>query len=411
METNLVKQANQKKRLLLCWWYDRPDLMKPLIPLSEDFEIILLFYRFESQENKKTLPQGLDRIYWTNYRTPHELLACVKPECIIFMGVENLLSLGLLLAAKAQKIPTNYLAHGLKNGYNSAVSNELASVEKEANTRYDTKNKIYTEKKSHSLRFYLSSIRWNNLHALPYMGWFMYQAVKEKSIHQRLFKTRSEWRMPDQYLVISKAFSKLLVERDGVPESRLQEVGLYMYDELLYKLNAPEHHKANNSIWFFIDQPIHKVSPEQKGIIVEKLRKAAALSGCTLHLKLHPMDYGSRTAYHPDVVIHEHVDDIAALINQTSICISFSSALIMPVIPFKKCIIIDIGAYEFVKDIGRLNAIILLTITQLMTESERWLSEQTDQPLNPERYIQKYIKYADHRGLDRVIQALKEQHA
>src|SRR5690606_18725262 len=104
--------SKKKPVILWCWWYDRKDLVIPLLPVMAAAENHFLFYRFAEQEKLDFEIPG-SRYYWTEYKSPFHLLKAIKPDKVVFMGIENMLTIALLSACRRMEIKTFYLAHGL----------------------------------------------------------------------------------------------------------------------------------------------------------------------------------------------------------------------------------------------------------------------------------------------------------
>ena len=229
--------TNNKPVILWCWWYDRQDLIQPLLPIIEKADNYFLFYSFSGQEHLTFKLPG-KRVFWTQYKSPYEVISGIKPDKVVFMGIENMLTIALLSASRKKGIPTLYLAHGVTSAYKAAVRSEESVNLDHIDPRYSPSQKAYQKKKYHTLFFYLQAVIKAGWKERLFLLRFFANSIRYSSIHERLYNNQSIYRQADQYLVFTRHLSALLIERDKVEAKRIREIGIYMLDSLLSDLSS-----------------------------------------------------------------------------------------------------------------------------------------------------------------------------
>lgn len=391
-------EEKKKFKILLCWWYDRKDLIEPFFAL-EDIEFVLLFYRFKAQEALHfELP--FKRLYWTDFSSPYAILRTVRPDRIVFMGIENLLTISLNIAAHAKGIKTIYLAHGVTYSLKNARMSKNPAIELIPN--YNTKNLFYQKKKIHSLLFYFQCLRFKSFVALPFLVRYLITCLLQRDIQLRLAYCKSKFRLADKYVLYAPAYSRLFRERDGVNDDRLSYTGPYSMDHLFRALKLSEGEKKG--YWLFIDQPLDSIDWEKRVQVFSVLAKAASDKYVRLRIKLHPLDFQKPPPLIEGVDFVKDEEDLISLIRNASLCIGYFSSLLIPVIVFKEVVVIDLGGIDLIAAWSKTNAIHCIPITTLLSGSSDWSLLKKE--LQKDGYIRDFVSYTDGHGLSRARTAL-----
>src|SRR5688572_23345988 len=101
----------KKPRILLCWGYYRQGWVEVFEKLNDQFDFHYLFWM--RKEEEKESYTDCPKYYWTDFKSGGSILRKIKPEKVLFMGVNNLQSVGLLLACKRKRITTYVMQHGI----------------------------------------------------------------------------------------------------------------------------------------------------------------------------------------------------------------------------------------------------------------------------------------------------------
>lgn len=388
-----------KKKILLVWWYDRLDLIKPYLEMTNEFEITVLFYRFPHQENLSVAEKlPFRRIYWLDYVSPYQLLKDTQPEKILFFGVESVLTICLIAAAKIKKIPTVYISHGLRGSLEEVIknSNEPTSVE-----RYQKTNKDYNEKKWHTLVFLFLTFSFNKISSIKFIIEVFKSEIFYKNTFEKLKFIRSSLRKVDEYYLYAPENALLFNELDEPNRNNIFYTGPYIIDsifkELLEYKDFPE-----KDYWLLIDQPVNILEYEQKNNFYNKLANIAQKNNKKLFVKLHPMDFDKiSNVQHPNIEwIKEH-HQVAQLIMEASGVIGFFSTLLLPIICYKKCILFETNSNNLVKKWADINVIKRLDIQQFEEKDLNFDSLYIDEKFR-QNFIDRFIVYTDGKSSERL---------
>lgn len=386
---------NPKTKILLCWWYDRRDLIEPFLQMQDEIEFNVLFYRFREEES---LSFGLPfkRLYWTDYSSPYKLLKESKPNLIVFMGIENLLTIALNIAAHNKKIPTVYVAHGISYSLSDAIKSADSSTQ--TIERYKIDNPIYHRKKWHSVDFFLNSILIRNVAILPFFIRYIYATYRFSDIHSRLKNCKSKYRQADKYILFAPAYKRLFTERDGVQSDKFSYVGPYPMDSLFLDLKSASNQTSGN-YWLFIDQPLSTLNWESRFRVFRQIGKQAVSQGNELKVKLHPMDYERINLNNLDgITFVKNEIQLVDLIKGANLCIGFYSALLLPVIVFKKVLVIDPQNLNLLTDWRRTESVYYTSFSDLLTGKFDWSSLEGE--LNKASFIGEFVFQVNGQGND-----------
>ena len=399
----------RKPVILWLWWYDRWDLIKPLLPIMQEATNYFLFYRFKNQEQLRFDIPG-ERLFWTDYSSPYEILEKVVADKVVFMGIENMLTLALLSACRHKKTPTFYLSHGLTSSYESASSGEKAADLTVIDKRYNTNNQAYQIQRYHTVFFFGKALLRASILEQKFLFKFLFNSFRFKAIHERLYYSKSLYRLADTYLVFSKHLARLLVERDGVELNRILEIGPYTLDDFFKQLDCfNQIEQVEKKYVLMIDQPIGNISRKEQKEFWLKLASGWELLGYQLVVKLHPSNYTNENPIaHANIKWVRDEENIIKLVHWASACLGYFSTMLLPIIWFKPCGLFNPSSQPLVEEWEALGMIRALsykdfTIEQLAACLHR--REDADKMA----YERQFLYRADSNGLARLQKILIEE--
>lgn len=370
--------------------------------LQEQFDFTVLFYRYKEQENLNfDIP--LKRIYWTEFSSPKEILSLVNPYKVVFMGVENFLTISLLLAAKTKKIGTLFLFHGVNGTYYESISLMDQLKEDLVDDRYKTSNPYYQKNKLHSYKFLIKALTPESIVDLPELIRLGINLKRFHKLSEALFNSKFKARLADKYILLAPEFSDYWKERDGVTDSMIEYVGPYNYDDFFQafslKSNIPQITESE-PYWLLIDQPIVTISWSTKMKLLKDLATAAHKARRKLVIKLHPQDYVKNLPVLENAVYVRNEKELGDLIWHAEGCFGYFSTLLLPIIFFKKTFVIKINDYSLPERWAETGAAKLLKIDNIGEQILNFNWER--EPESLECYKEKFLKYTDGKGLKRI---------
>lgn len=379
-----------KKKILLVWWYDRLDLIEPFLSMQDEVEFTVLFYRFPEQENKAvadTLP--FRRIFWLDYLSPYSLLMDVQPEKVLFFGNESVGTISLIAAANVMKIETCYVSHGLRSSLDEVivVKDSVQTID-----RYREDNKYYTAKKWHTLLFLFLVISFRNLKTIHLVLQVLYAEFKIKNTFKKLLFITNPLRKVKKYYLFAPENSLMMNELDHPHSSQIKYTGPYMMDQLFQEMNTKSDDFKN--YWLVIDQPIAQLTSEERFDFYKSIGHQANSKGKKLKVKLHPMEYDRIQENDANIEWVKQSSDLSKLINEASGIIGFYSALFLPIITFKKCILFDTGSTQLVHKWSDMEVVKLLNIKDFDIADINFDNFDVSES-NKQKYIHQFVAYTD----------------
>lgn len=364
-----------------------------------------LFYRFPDQEQLNFDLPG-KRHYWTEYSSPYYVINAIRPDKVVFMGIENMLTIALLSACRKKQVKTYYLAHGVTTGYHLTDKNEREANPDEVPERYQQSSPAYQKKKSHTFKFYFNAWSKAGFKEKLFLMRFLVLSARYRSVHERLYNTKSRFRLADNYIVFTKHLARLLKERDNVEEKRMLEVGPYSLDDLFQGLAKYVNTGKGQPYVLMIDQPIGDSYFPNKKMFWEKLATGWNSLGYRLVIKLHPMDF-----IKSDPLVHSNIEWVreyekpAELIGKATACMGYFSAMLLPVIWYKPCGLFNPTNQILIKEWEELKMAHLLDINcfdqEQLADCLKFKKEE-----KRENYKELFLFKEDGKGVERLIKEL-----
>ena len=75
-----------KKKILLNWDYVRKDHLEPFYQMMSDCEFVFI-HKKSKPSNEIDIPFQV--IYWSDFKSPYDLLEIIKPDKVVFSGLES----------------------------------------------------------------------------------------------------------------------------------------------------------------------------------------------------------------------------------------------------------------------------------------------------------------------------------
>lgn len=361
-----------------------------------------LFYRFPEQENLRFDIPG-KKHYWTEYSSPYFIIKAIRPDKVVFMGIENMLTIALLSACGRKGVKTYYLAHGVTTGYHLTDKNEKEAIPDEVPERYQRSSPAYQKKKFHTLKFYFNAWLQVGVKEKFFQIRFFVLSTRYRSVHERLYNTKSRFRLADKYIVFTKHLARLLKERDNVEEKRMLEIGPYSLDNLFQGLAKHVNPEAAQPYVLMIDQPVGDSHFQNKKLFWKKLATGWNNLGYRLMVKLHPMQYSQS-----DPIVDSNIewvrdyDKPAELIGKATACMGYFSAMLLPIIWYKPCGLFDPTDQILIREWKELKMVRLFDINGC---NEAQLAEclEFDKERERELFKEMFLFKEDGKGVDRLI--------
>jgi hypothetical protein len=332
----------EKPRILLCWGYHRFGYVKLFNELHEHFEFVYLNYIFKEAELQSFTDDK--KVYWGDYSDINDLLEKVKPNKVLFIGINSPLTILLNSACQQKKIKTIFLQHGIFETHETYLAIEKMERNNPPNTT--TINQPTTSNKKFGIQFMWRSFGWNTKYAFVTISLLYIYTKLFNSHFKALNLLKHNSRTANMYLVYTDYCSQILKTRDGVKDSQIIEIGNPEADEIInINNNRPSHYSKELNYFLLIDNilaeaegyPNSPVSKNDVNLFYSKLNQFAKKQGKKLYIKLHPFSYSSTYFIKdPNIVYLRDVEDMAKLIIESFAVFGHNSTLLIPAIALKK---------------------------------------------------------------------------
>jgi hypothetical protein len=336
---------NKKKRLLFVWEYARRDLTEPLLRLQDEFDLFFL-YRYEQHHD--LLRPDFKTIYWNDYESPEEIIRTVAPSKILFGDIETIHEVALNIVARAKKIPTIVLDHGIRYNFKSYLTTESnrAAFKKNKDVHLPEVLRTPAEKnkkqQKKTLFFFLRALKYTGYRQrLPSLRFLFIRATND--INRTQLRCKSEIRMPDRYFLIYNANRNYYLERDGAHIGpRLKLIGDFVHDFTGIK----NKHPSENPPYHLLIDAFDVYNENFNIPVADKIRFITVVNTyckeqqVRLKIKLHPRNFNF-TYFPSDPNIDYLKDcDLLDVISGARACFFNSFSSLLPVvIRYKPCIL------------------------------------------------------------------------
>lgn len=330
-----------KPKILLCWAYQRSGYVKIFNALRDDFDFVYLNYIFEESETKSFVQDN--KIYWSEFINVNDLLTKIKPDKVLFMGLDNPMLMLLNAECKSKNIKTIFLQHGIFDTYETYRERE--DLERE-NPPAQVVLPPNLPNKRFGIQFLLRSFNFTTWTAFVSIAMLKFLAKALKSEQRAIYYLKTPHRFADVFLVYTKFCAQVLKTRDGVSDERLVEIGNPEADEILNANNDTQNTKSSQDYLLLVENIIAEAEGYSNSVISKenvneyyfKLNEYAKEQSKKLYIKLHPYSYYSTFFMKDENIVYiRDVDDISKLIRESAAVFGSTSTLLIPALVLKKC--------------------------------------------------------------------------
>lgn len=388
-------------RLLAFWAYHRAGMREFLHNLPPDIEVHYLFFR-DPSEDPSGQGRSVGRSYWSDYRDAQDVLDQVRPDKVLFLGIDSLWTIALNRASQARNIPTIFLQHGLFFGNEDAAG--LQTAESLGAVRWQRLAWLFR-----SALFYYRRQRGAGWGYLTFPLRFYLDRLKRGTL-AGLTKHQDGFRIADWYLVFTLHEAQpWLSGRHGVALDRAVEIGNPTFDDF-FREEAPS--LGLPPYYLLVDQPLTesglalKTAQEHQSFY-SRLAQFAQRRGCLLVIKLHPDDYArAPSVAEANVQFVRQAENLTALVRQSSGVFGFFSTLLIPAIALRPCCLFRLGA-----DNALLRDVSELGLGAVMNYGDDPASQDWDGKEKPAEglaeFERRYLYRADGLAKERLIELLR----
>jgi hypothetical protein len=263
--------------------------------------------------------------------------------------------------------------------------------------------------------FFIKSIKPFSITRVIQYGRFM-NTYFRKGAPKASKRFQYAWRKPDYYLCFSKYSGWYFQTRDQLPDDRLLELGVPMFDSFFKQLLEEKTHPNNKTdrpyyllIDTCFDEYKEKVPVETIYRCYQQLAEYCAKRNAILKIKLHPWNYSK-----PHFSDKENIrfyrklcaNELNELIFGAKACFGFFSTLTMPVVCVKKLcqITYDGVCFEELVDKGITPAIDFFSFE----EKDIILDEFRVNEENLAGFTKKYLYKTDGKAAERLFDILSK---
>jgi hypothetical protein len=386
-----MKVPLEKKKVLLHWWYDRKDLILPFLSMREEFDFTVLFYKHPEQETSDLSQFPFKRIYWSNYESPKGIIKDEKPDLIILFGFQGNYTIALLLAAKASSIPTCFVSHGMQGSLADSLQKQNHQIDDSTPMAYRKNNPLTNSKRWKSISFLLGALSFGNLRVWPFTFRYIYESLRKGSQELKLTRIQTPLRLPDYQIFFAPAYTKRFVERDNLDLSTALFAGPYTMDAQFTAIfnNVGESGSGNHVL--LIDQPMITLSSAQMADFYLRIGKSLKEIDKKLIIKLHPLNYKAEwLPLDENIEYSRDETSLDQLVNKAAACMGFYSALLLPIICKRKCILFNPGNNSIVKAWEEIGIVKVVDFYSFKSE-DLLLDDFVIDALAKEKFIREFI--------------------
>lgn len=399
-----------KPKILLCWGYERPGWIKYFERLNNDFEFIYLYYY--RKEDETLVYTDNQRIYFTDFKSPFEILKKFRFSSVIFMGLDGWLSVAINLAARQLNIRTYIMMHG-------SASKAVEDYKAISYNRKLPRNQLSRKLKNlwFALRFVLYPFRIKYLKEYFVLFRFQFQQTRMHPIFA-LKKNKSWIRNPDFYIVFSRFDIKYFQEVDGALEEQFIVLGNL---EITSFVEYAQVKGVNEeSYMLYVETPLSRIagvafdvnllSPEEYNQLLNGMNEYAMGRGLRLFVKLHPYSYKNDYYFEHSNINYIRDSEIEPLLLNAKCVVGYNSSLMIPAALYKECLLFTIGKPDqFQKNMEAAKACKLIDYKSFSDKS-RWQEiefRKADRKTFTENFI---AGNDDGQGLARLKSILLGKH-
>jgi hypothetical protein len=194
----------------------------------------------------------------------------------------------------------------------------------------------------------------------------------------------------------------------GISDSRFRCIGPYLLDDTFKRITELNATLQPEGYCLFIDQPLLELSFENRMKLIQMLADKAEKIGKKFVLKVHPLDYKTDFSFlHNNIEVVRECTDQGSLIHNCNLCFGFYSALLLAIIPFRKCILFKRENMPMIDDWGKTGAVKVLSFNE--EELEKANLEFNIDPADTQKFTDNFLSYTDGGGIERLKSILRNE--
>lgn len=392
--------ADVKRRIVLAWSYERRSFVAPFEALRDRFDFVFMSQLRPGVGAEPTT--DMPRVYWEDFRDPDELIAALRPDLIVFMGIFSGREICLNAVARARGIETIVLQHGI-------AFNVRASVSKPSRPTAQGLKKS-AETAIRASRYVGSSLgRLGLVPTLRFVSSFLsYQFTGYSRLTRRL---RREGGRPSRYVCWDPTGAEYYQFQDGIDPATVTLIGNPEFDAIL----APPHEVQVPPTPYYLlldsaiaDNPWNDTLVTRATMlrVYDRLATFAASEGARLRVKLHPYCYGATWLPRDPRIDWLRDADLGVELRGARGCFALPTTLIVVAVLLADTCILSPHPDPLVDDLvkrGATNVVDLATF------------EPTRALLRPalrhgptyDAFVARYLYAADGRAVERLAEVLQ----
>ena len=391
--------------LLTTFGYQRKVWIEPIEKLRDVFDVRYIHFTRAEEETVRNTSAPV--YYWNEFTDAWMLLKTIKPDLILFFGLDSGMAIALNFAAKKMNIPTIYLQHGLYSSFK-----DYRNIEKLTRIARRGQAAGLSPKRASSPRFIIDTFKKGNGYfslLLTFIYIKLGGILKSSYLAARLCPFRV--RMPDHYICFTHRNSLIHRQIDLIDEKQISYIG---FPEMDVYFNTSANESQQTPYLLLIDQPLSEntfgnifTTIDNHVRFYEKVARFAHRQGCSLKIKLHPETY--KATWLPDIEGVEYVRDVQQveqLILQASACVGFYSTLIIPAIYFKPSLLFEHmphSFYDFIKEHH------VCPVVDYYNFNENDLVMSNEKGNRNNAFVHSFVPFSDGRSLQRLRDSVMNQ--
>jgi len=348
-------KSKDRPVILLCFGYHRKGWIQIFEGLNAYFEFHYLYYVYPSQEGVSFT--NCPKHYWVDYKNAQDLLDKIRPQKVIMMDTGSLLCLATLFCCRSRKIPTFVMQHGLFHDLetNLGIDKKMAQNSVQQKKVIDPFNT-----RKHTSSFFIKSLR-----VKDFFNFF--RVVKWQLNRRKMFDleaaqlNRHPYQQADFYIVYTKFNGYYFTELNGVPESKMLEIGVPEFDPFFNNSvtktpETPYNLIIDSALTYSEElQTNGLVSQESFNAFIKQVNEISLRDGRRLYVKLHPYSYGNKKLCKDDNIVYFEDTDVVSLILNASAVIGFDSTLMIPAVYYKPTAIFFLDTHNYLATVFQKN--------------------------------------------------------
>jgi len=357
----------KKSKVLLCWGYNRKSWIEYFEKIKHEVDFTYLF--FYSRKDEDACYTDVEIRYYWDFKSAKEILRLLRPEKVIFMGLEGWHCIALNIECKRASIPTFYMVHG---------SSVISLDDHKETINFAIAKKIAPQKLVNYCRVTIFLVKALGIEGLKYFPALLkLQYLKNKiSVEWALKKVQIPIRKPDYYIVYTEKDKQLFVEQDLATEKQFWLIGTPDVERFIDIIN--EIDVQEKGYLLYLESPLSDIPgydyqlnllPFNEHLkLIEKFNEYALLKGLRLKIKLHPYSYqDDRFPKHENIDYYRDCEK-EKLILQAHQVIFYTTSLATPALMFKDCIMFTVNNLNFFqKGIWECNVCPVISHTDILS--------------------------------------------